>query len=728
MIDLTTYLKPRKVCYVFFIAFFLCFHSVISADNIKSFNKQIEDLDKIDEQLRNEVLSLLTLIKELEKNGPAAGSRIAKIIYPEEPVKEANLPEAKSIFMARYNEQFIILDQQDDWLKIRLVDGREGWINREAVQVIVRDNKPNDKSNNLEVNELLIQMSIIKEDIEHKYLVANDIIIKTELLYDKFSSNEKSTYKSVYQKFTGLKEKINKYYAYANKFLQPYSGLLIAAKPKVKNKAIASQKRFSGRVYLEFGKTIQNTRMEESGFSGNLDFMGEYRLNNVTSITGGIRHQEEVIRTPFATTRGNVGIKNHFRNGVNLNADIGYDDYNDKFDDVNDFNLLNASANLTVPFGKGSVLNGYIGHSERKYKNTLSNGFSSTRYQVSAFIKNNPKLSANIFLNGNLQTSVVDYLKFDQLNPGFIITKRREHGKSFITFMDVNMYSYKGEAERNNFSRGRLNFKWMGNKKGKNKTSFLGFIGKLYPNHDRLNYLRAHIAFSGTKGNLAKGRTRMSTFRSIYTYYTLRDTSSLVDYMDLRYDLLKKGKNGFVNFNAFSRLFNTINRDINIYNTLDIYLTAGPVIHNRKSSNNAFELRIGPIVSSHILAGPENMEFWDNNGTSFRGGLALQGEVFIKSASVRFMGSYERQFLIAYEYTLDPKYGELFWGEKIVRKPNSIQFNMDFRMPVARAWEVHFNVNHYDIVTDAIEGVKTKPSERNMRLRIVGGVAYRFIL
>lgn len=723
--------QTRNLYHFLSVVILSCFSVFTYADDLKSFNRNIQELDNISGELRKNVLSLLTLIKELEKGDLISGSRIAKIIYPEASIREANTVGAKSIFTARYNEAFTILDKQDNWYQIRLQDGRLGWINEDAVQVIIVDKRADhrgEKRNEVNDDELLLQMSVFYSDVENQYFSAKNVIKNIESIYNTFSSGDKFNYSNSYKNFIQIKAKIEKYHAYVNKYLQPYIGLFAGAKVKVDRKLTISEKKFTGKASAEFGTTIQNTTKNESGFAGNFDFSGLYRINRNTSVTGAIKYQEEIIRTPFASMGVEAGIKNNFKNHMGLNVNIGYDNYNDKIADVNDFNVARASLNLTVPFGRGSMLSGFIGHRTRNYKIANGNDFGSTRYQINAFFKSNPKLQANIYLRGNLQSSKVDYLNFDQLNPGIVITKRGDRGKSFSTLMDLNIYSYSGEAERSNFSRARLDFKWRRSKREKNRSSYLGFTGKEFPNNKRLNYVRGNLAFTSSKSNLAKGSSKTSAFRSIYTYYVTRDSTRLVDFMDLRYNILKQGRKWFINFNIFERLINTIGRDIDANNTSDMYLATGPVISNNKAATkNKFGLRIGPVLGAHALFGSD-VNFWENNGTSLRIGLSLQSDMNIGKAFIRFMGAYERQFLVTNKYEIDNVSGELTLGEVVMRNPNSFQFDFDFRIPVLKAFDVQFNVNYYNILTDATEETSINPHDQNMRLRVVGGVAYRFML
>ncbi len=238
---------------------------------------------------------------------------------------------------------------------------------------------------------------------------------------------------------------------------------------------------------------------------------------------------------------------------------------------------------------------------------------------------------------------------------------------------------------------------------------------------------RGNILFSSTRNDLSLGRSKTSSFRTTYTYY-LQQPDNLLDYLDMRFDRLIRGRGAFFNFNMFGRMYNAYRSEIDVYQTLDMFLSAGPIIRNRvPNASLNYNFRLGPIIGTHMLIGSE-YDFWENSGTSFRLGITLQGYMNIKKASLRLMGSYERQILVTNEYDIDYNTGDLIVGETYYREPNSFQVMVDFKLPVGKAWDIFFNVDYYNINTDAREDTDISPNIRNMRQRIVGGVIYRFVL
>ncbi len=654
--------------FLFLAALISCINITVNAE--KSLKKIDEDLLLLNETtktFRNQVLALLTIIKELDKKGPNDGSNGANLVDQKEP---AGAMSNKTLYT---------------------------------------------------------QLSVLNGDIEDRYNALKIRVSEIEKKSAELASGDQPGNSRIQQEISEVSKKIDKYYTYANKFIEPYLQFLVPGEtPDKKRKPIPSD-RFMGKVSLGLGRTVQSSAGDVSGFAGNIGFNGLYRVNNNTSVTGGVSYREEVMRTPYASIRANAGINNTFNNKIRLNASVGYNNYNDKQSNNNDFDFYNASVNLFAPLGKKSHVSGHLSRGLRTYKLDNGNSFASTRYQVNVSLSNDHTQETNIFLRGNLQSSQLDYLKFNQLNPGLIFTRRRDPSRLFTTLIDLNQFTYSGEAESNNFSRGRLDVKWTRKRKDKSSNSIFGIIGKIYPNNERLNYLRGNMVFSSTSSNLALGRSKSSTFRTTYTYY-LQQSATLLDYLDMRFDRLIRGRGAFFNFNMFGRIYNAYNSETDVYQTLDMFLSAGPIIRNRvRNPSVNYNFRLGPIVGTHMLVGSE-YEFWENSGTSLRVGITLQGYLNIKKASLRLMGSYEKQILVTNEYDIDYNTGDLIVGETYYREPNSFQLSADFKLPVGKAWDIFFNVDYYNIRTDAREETSINPNEQNMRQRMVGGVIYRFVL
>jgi len=646
---------------------FCCSQFSAVAQKTNSINEDIRILTETTDAFRNQVLALLTIIKEFEKSRAEHG-----------PVKSVSGTRIR---------------QQDK----DMVD-----------------------------NQLLKQLIIMIRDIEDQYASLQAGIIRLEKKSLEHASGLQPGDSMINQRIGEIKSKIEKYYSYATKFSEPYSHYIIPAKVTDKKQRISSSNKFSGKFSVGLGQTVQNSAGEVSGFAGNMAFNGIYRVNYNTSITGGIRYQEEVIRTPFASLRTDAGFRNTFNNQVKLNANIGYDTYNDKQLNSNDFDVFRAGLSIFVPLGNQSGMSGSLYRGLRTYNLENGNDFASTRYQINLSLSKDRNSVTNLFVRGNIQSGQRDFLNFNQLNPGILYTKRRDPSRLYTMLIELNQFEYAGEAISNNFSRGRLDMKWIKTRDPKSTTILLGVLGKIYPYDERLDYLRANAVISSTKQSLESGRSKTTSFRSSYTYHL--QSLTIMDYLDMRFDWMNRGRKAYINFNMFGRMYNAYYSDEEVYQMLDMFLTAGPIITNRSTNtNNNFYLRIGPILGSHLLIGSEN-DFWENNGTSFRAGITVQGSINIKKASLRFMGSYEKQILVTNNYDIDFETGDLIIGDTYYREPNSFQLYLDFNMPAGRAWDIFFNVNYYNIKTGATEDLNPNANEQNMRQRIIGGLVYKFVL
>jgi hypothetical protein len=597
------------------------------------------------------------------------------------------------------------------------------------IKELEKDAPPEGKESVREMtdNDLFEQLSILNREVEDQYTALKVRIAGVEEKNEVTRTGTPSDNADPPPKIDEIKKNIEKYYAYAGKFIEPYLQNLTTREAEDQQPKSKSPGKFMGKLAVGLGQTVQNSAGNVSGIAGNVDFTGRYRVSSNTSVSGGIRYQEEIIRTPFASIRADAGIQNTFKNKMRLNVGVGLNNYNDKQANNNDFNVYNASVNLFAPLGRRSHIRGHLSRGSRSYKQNNNNDFASTRYQLSLALSQDQTSETNLFIRGNFQSSLLDYLNFRQLNPGLIYTKRRDPARHFTTLIDLNQFEYSGEAADNNYSRGRLDLKWMRKRENRSSNSVLGLIGKVYTNNTRLNYIRGNLAFGSSENDLSRGRLKSNTFRATYTYY-LEQPDNLLDYLDMRFDRLIRGRGAFFNFNMFGRLYNSYNSDIDVYQTLDMFLTAGPVIRNREPGTAlSYNFRLGPVVGTHMLIGSE-YEFWENSGTSFRLGISLQGYMNIKKASLRLMCSYEKQVLVTSEYDIDYTTGDLIVGDTYYREPNTFQVYIDFRLPVGKAWDIFVNVDYYNLKTDVREDTDISPNVRNMRQRIAGGAVYRFVL
>ena len=106
------------------------------AEISETFAEQTQQLQTLSTEMRQKVLPMLSLIKEMEKQQSAIQTELVKVHNTTAPVYEADNADALVRYTAQLNDEYPIVDQRDQWYQITLFDGRTGWIHEDEVQVI----------------------------------------------------------------------------------------------------------------------------------------------------------------------------------------------------------------------------------------------------------------------------------------------------------------------------------------------------------------------------------------------------------------------------------------------------------------------------------------------------------------------------------------------------------------------------------------------------------------
>jgi len=192
-------------------------------------------------------------------------------------------------------------------------------------------------------------------------------------------------------------------------------------------------------------------------------------------------------------------------------------------------------------------------------------------------------------------------------------------------------------------------------------------------------------------------------------------------------------RRSFFNANIYTRFWNNFKEmiaDTSSYpdHSMDFYSEFGPSLRNLGDGflkiNN---IRLGLIFGGHLFFNFDN-EAFNRNGNSARAGLSLSSNIKISKASLVLAGSYEWSFILCKQTSYNPNTGIITYGDDLLRKPTSLQVNVDFRQPIGKNWDIHINFSTYDIRTDATFETSINPVDRKSTLRVSGGVIYRFAL
>ena len=695
----------------------------------------LPELKKTSADLNQNVLAMLTLIKEYEKSGVAT-QKLVKIIKPTTPVKETDNVNSPTLIEARMNEEFLVIDERDKWFKVKTFDGREGWIFEDDIQILVK--QPSEISINIndqskqESKLLIAQIARFNRTINDLYASASVLIKRTEEEYDALSTDKKKTVETDYQSFRALKEKIEKYYGYAIRFIKPYENIFVSPDALQPSK-LAPADRFAGTVSADIGRSDYRNMSSNSTTSRRLGFRGSYQIDKNTKADLAFNHQNELMQTAFSNNTIEAGITRQFSDKLLLGGNINYNIYDDKASDNNSFGFLRAGVNAVMnPSNKASVF-ANASLQSKNFRTPDNNDYLGIMYVFGTNLLPDSRNNIRIQLQGNIQSGEQDYLNFNQLRPQLIYTLKKSKEKSFTIGLDYDILKFAGNNNFNDYHRYKTDFRWRKSLNNKLLSRNINLIYKQFPFNNKQDYYRMGYVMERRTGSLRDNRSAVSSFSSLLNVFAVREDNSLRDYLDLRWDRSNIKPRGYSNMNVLTRFWNNFDAFANDTSSfpdhfIDFYGEFGPLYRNVSGGAVKINtLKIGFIMGGHLFFNFDE-DYFIRNGNSVRGGLSASSNIKIFKATLNLGGTYERSLVLSKEFTYDPFTGNIVYGEDLFRKPSSFQFNIDYRQPVKDNWDIHFNLSTYEIRTDATFETSINPVDRKSNLRFSGGLVYRFAM
>lgn len=579
-----------------------------------------------------------------------------------------------------------------------------------------------------EMSALLGQVTRHKTRINELYESASLIFGRIEDEYRGMDEKRKNEAADDYASAMSCREKIEKYYDYATRFFKPYEGIVATEDEAVPSKVLPGE-RFKGTASADFGRSTYQAAGTNATYSRKIAFDGIYQVNNRTSIDAAVNHQNELMQTRFTSTSVNSGISTKLAENLDLGGILGYYDYRDKETGSNTYGQLHAGLQVAYDPGERTRLYGNFGMRNKAFRNRADQNYTGFFYSAGmAFIPGTNKNLA-LQIRGNSQISDADYLHFNQINPQIRYTSEKTRDKSFAFTFDMDMIAFGATNQANDYQKFTTDFLWRKKKEKETRTRKLYLSSKLHPFNDRQDYGRFLYTVSRRRGSVREKRSSNTTFSTLLNVYLQREELFLTDYMDIRFDQSSTGERSFFTFNVFNRFWNNFAKTDTTWidHVSDLYCSVGPYYRSRGAGKVKLgNLKVGVILGGHIAYNLDE-QFIVRTGNSLRGGLMASGSFRIYRGSIAFSGSYERSLITA-GVPVDPVTEEIDLENILWRRPNSIRFKIDYRQPVAKNWDIHFNVSNYHINTDATIETSANPIERRSNMRIYGGVVYRFAI
>ncbi len=690
--------KSAALALIFF-SFLPCLKAV---DIDSSYSEPLIELETLKIQIQKNAVLLLQIAKNANEND--YGTQVSTIQYLRiisgncallENQFDTDLP----IYRPNINDEFLLLQEDDDWLQVRLPDGREAWISEECIQ---RFNKTTEKKLGK-----LTSMTRRNDQIG----LANYIIEELRVLSEeaeKKSARIRKSKKSSEADLILLKEinaSINKYktlgesafalYILPEKDNVNYADLL--NKLSLNAELQVGSSDFT-RVRNEFSETSQ------AGLISDFLFDLEYRINQFSRAQFYTSRSNEIVQTPYSNTEVGARYNGKWKN-FNWNTGLTYSKYNDKLNTFNRFNRVGFNFGANQKLNRKTTIQYSYLVNANNYSDFEGINFTNHNVNVNSRTIINSTKTFDLALRANAQQGQEERRNFIFLYPEarYTIKKQRSSNQYFINYQ---RYAFENLGLRDT-DRLMLGIRKNKTKGEKNSSRYLALSSKSFINKPEFNFLQVDTRINNSRSGKRSGF--VNTGLRI-NYYPLQTN---LNFADVQFSFGNRGEL-FYNFSTFNRFYYSSEPLINIF---DLNLRTGVRIMG---------FSFGPSISAHALINAEGFEF-RQDGNFYRLGAYAEGNVRLPfQTMLSLMTAYDYGFVYSQQFSQDAFTGELMYGDVNERHPTTFQLNSTISTSIIRNVDLFFRLEAYVIDSDITAVISRDPIEQNRRFTARLGARYRF--
>jgi len=661
---------------IFAFSFLFC----LSKDIDSTYSKSIQELNVLKTQIQKNTTLLLQIAKNSNENNFGSQVNVStylRIISSNCSLLENQFDTDLPIYQPNINDEFLLLQEDEDWLQVRIPDGREAWIQEDCIQ---RFNKTREKkigrlgTMNIKNDELALA----------KYIIEELRIIAEEA--EKKSVRIRNSRKTTEADLTMLKQinaAINKYKTLAE------SAYAIYILPEANNVNYADLlNKLSLLAELQVGSSdfsqLRN-ELSETNHSGLIsDFLIdlEYRINQNSSAQVYASHSNEIVQTPYSNAEVGANYSSKWKK-IKWNTGINYSKYNDKLNTFNKFNRIGFNLGANQKLNRKTTLRYAYALNANNYTDFDGINFTNHSVNVNSRTIINSTKNFDITIRANAQQGQEERRNFIFLYPEarYTIKKQRSSNQYFFNYQRY-AFANLGLRDTDRLMIGIRNNRSKGEK---SSSRYLAFSSKTFINKQNFNFLqvdsRISKSWSGKRSSFFNTGIRVN-------YYPFQTN---LNFADLQFSFGNRGRL-FYNFSTFNRFYYSSEPLINI---LDLNLRTGIRIKG---------FSIGPSISAHALINAEGFEFrQDGNFYRLGGG-----------------------FVYSQQFSQDAFTGELSYGDVNERHPTTFQVNSTLSTSIIRNVDLFFRLDAYVIDTDITSSISRDPIEQNRRFTARLGARYRF--
>jgi len=671
-------------------------------------DKEQAQMAGLETRIRTGSSALLTIaqaMKPKESEGQSIRQvRTAKIITARCQVLETDLPGARVIHTPLIGEEFPVLGQSDSFTRIRLRDGREGWITESCLQIFSKTETvkrvvytgitPAESANFLKVAEglfaKLVQQKLFADEIAAAYARREDV-----------PQAEKTRMAAMAGRIRGYFEPAANFY---NRFIAGQSADVQEGRSLAESLSAWANLLLGTANYGS--QLLSGISSKENGMTIDLDAGASLALSDASKVNLSAAQVSDVIGTPYRSTTVAAGYD--FRGGDDLSARAGasYNAYSDPNETGNSYGRFSLSGGGDYRLSPKADLNFDYAFTNHAYSETGNDGYSSHQIRFGGLVRSSAASRFAFHLRANLESSESEFHHFTNLEPALSYEKRGTDSRFGLNGR-MEMYTFP-DSEENSFTRTQIGF--LTEKSGGDRhASFDGGVAlKSYPDNTPASYTQIRLKYARSRSGEADKNFSATVTTDLYGN---APANSLTD---IRLDHGAYSSALFYNVGLYSRIWHK--PGWGTYASRPFVLD----LLGRLGFNLKY-VRIGPSVSVHaLISSEEGVELIARKGNVFRLGGTADAEIPLpRGGRLNLSAWYEYGF--AYENTLY-SYG----GDLLQRHPTSLQLRGDFALPIFSALELVGQVEYYKIETGMDETFGFNPVTSNTKLKLLVGIRYRY--
>lgn len=673
----------------------------------------LERMVEIEKRIRKDSLALLSLIKTMqpEETGQREKKTVemVRMVSLSGAVTETMDAASRVIYSPRINEEFRVLDKVDAFFKVRLQDGREGWLPESAVQVFsgraaeagisFAGVKDSEIKRFLEMaEEIFSRISQNKLEADHLVSLADEAGLRPESAETPFGAS---------------RLRIEKYYGYALDFHHRFirdRAILFADTASFATRVSAWTELLLGSQgyateYLAGNEDLNRGMTRDISLGSNLLFSEKSRIGLTLS------NKRDIIQTPYGMSDIDAQLSHEMAGGLKMRMGFNLNTYSDDMDDLNNFTRASFRAGTDYSLTPQVLLGFNYAFLNNAYSANTENSYSD--HSIQAFLNHRTGSGSimSLRLRGRLESSDSPFRNFVNIEPSVGYETTRTGARTSYR-ADYEKLAFT-DLELRNFDRITLTGNWSRSLAQAARNSSLALTYKSFPNNDLMSYIQARGRYSYSRhGPL--GVTFSPSFNtSIFTGNTGNS------FTDLRLDTSGTSRRLFAGMSTYFRFWHSPGNGGGEFKPHVLDLSG-------RLGLNLGTVRIGPTVSVHALLSTDDQEFFKRDGNLFRLGGFAEGRLSIPGGgSLNLDASYEHGFVYTQEIAVNPQTGLMTFGDLVQRHPTSMQSNVLLAFPLGGTLELIGRFSYYRILTDMDASLSIYPITSNSRLILLTGLRFR---